>query len=221
MACQPAVSRTTPGDFGINFADARVTSLDIVQGYRNAYPAIIGLWRGIEQAAMDAVRNQTPSSVGRCHIQFWDKSLCITLPSRRVIYFRNVRLEYRIPVRGGEPRETLIFDAPKKGSETTYGGKLVENVVQAICRDLLAATIVRCEQEELPVVLHVHDEVVIEAPEAHSTAALHRLLQIMSTPPSWAAGFPVEVEGFVASRYLKSPPAGSPTATYRNGTHTL
>ncbi len=102
----------------------------------------------------------------------------------------------------------IKFDSPTAKNITTYGGKLTENLVSAICRDLLAAALVRCEREGLPVVLHVHDEIVVEVPLSQADDALRRLLTIMSTPPNWATGFPIEVEGFWAHRYFKAPPAG-------------
>ena len=100
-------------------------------------------------------------------------------------------------------KPTIIYDHPKTGEAHLYGGKIAENVVQAICRDLLVAAMLECERHGLPVVLHVHDEIVIEVPEAEAKAALQTLAVIMSTPPAWAMGFPIEVEGFAAERYLK------------------
>jgi hypothetical protein len=141
----------------------------------------------------------------------------------------------RVPSYGGATKPTLVYDAPgrdeggvrKKGArqgkgghgweETTYGGKLVENITQSVCRDLLAESMLRCEQAGLPVVLHAHDEVVVEASAAGAEDALRRQLTIMSRPPAWAEGFPIEVEGFTTFRYLKGPPPGSLTAKARDG----
>src|SRR5262249_33296521 len=114
-------------------------------------------------------------------------------------------------------KPTIVFDSPKHPSEATYGAKLVENIVQAVCRDLLVAGMLECERQGLPVVLHVHDEVVVEVGAGEAAQALGRLAQIMSTPPGWAEGFPVEVEGFAAERYFKTAPAGAPEVKARNG----
>jgi hypothetical protein len=65
--------------------------------------------------------------------------------------------------------------------------------------------------------LHVHDEVVVEADAGRAEEVLARLVTVLSTPPPWAAGFPVEVEGFVSERYFKSPPPGSLVLRARNG----
>ncbi len=81
----------------------------------------------------------------------------------------------------------------------------------------MASALVQCEREGLPVVLHVHDEIVLEVPTTQAETALRRLLEIMSTPPNWATGFPIEVEGFIASRYVKSPSAGRDVMRGRQG----
>src|SRR5581483_4567382 len=70
--------------------------------------------------------------------------------------------------------------------EATYGGKLVENLVSGICRDLLAGAMLACERAVLPVVLHTHDELVCEVPAAGTNASLRQLVEIMSSPPAWA-----------------------------------
>lgn len=80
-----------------------------------------------------------------------------------------------------------------------------ENIVQAICRDLLCTALVGCEASGLPVVLHVHDEIVCEGDEAE----LDALASVMVTTPPWAKGFPIAVEGHTCDRYLKTPPPGS------------
>lgn len=80
-----------------------------------------------------------------------------------------------------------------------WGGRLCENLVQATARELLADAILRLEEAGLPVVLHVHDEVVVEAKEA----ALSDVVQIMSQGPEWVEGCPIEVEARVMTRYGK------------------
>jgi DNA polymerase len=137
--------------------------------------------------------------------------------------YRNARVEPLVPAYCrslGLPeraKPTLVFDHPAAPGTATYGGELVENIVQAICRDLLASALVECERQGLPVVLHVHDEIVVEAATQQAEEALRRLVEILSTPPAWAAGFPVEVEGFSAERYFKAPPRGTPKIKARNG----
>src|SRR5262249_45743118 len=147
----------------------------------------------------------------------------VGLPGGRRLYYPNARIEDRLPgycqqqSSPGRTKPTIVYDEPKAVGQTTYGGKLVENVVQAICRDLLVAALLECERQQLPVVLHVHDEIVLEVEAVRAQEALRQLVRIMSTPPAWAAGFPLEVEGFVAGRYVKKPPQGAPVVKARNG----
>lgn len=85
----------------------------------------------------------------------------------------------------------------------TYGGKLFENVVQALCRDFLAGSLVTAERDGLPVVLHVHDEPVCEVDADAAPDALAHLNTILTTPPDWAADFPLGSDGWHGERYRK------------------
>lgn len=111
-----------------------------------------------------------------------------------------------------------VYDLLNCGSRHAYtvvtdAGPVVahncENIVQALCRDLLCTAMIRCESEGMPVVLHVHDEIVIDVPTFNAMPAIRRLCEIMSEPPEWASGFPVGVEGYTSFRYFKSAPKGS------------
>jgi DNA polymerase len=220
---------------GVDLAAANTSATAVVEAYRDAYPKIAGvknsqglreggLWRNLERAARLAIRGQGPIAAGKCTFDREGDDLVVKLPSGRRMYYRNARLEHERGPAGedstagiGTGRKTVMFDSPTIKNVTTYGGKLTENIVSAICRDLLAAALVQCEREGLAVVLHVHDEIVLEVPSAIAGAALCRLLTIMSMPPCWANGFPIEVEGFTAGRYFKTPPNDSTVLRARQG----
>ena len=85
----------------------------------------------------------------------------------------------------------------------TYGGKLVENLIQALCRDLLTGSLVASERSGLCPVMHVHDEIVCEVDRSAGAEGYHELRQIMRSAPDWAAGFPLDAKGFVCGRYRK------------------
>ena len=84
--------------------------------------------------------------------------------------------------------------------QRTYSGCLVENITQAVCRDLLAASMFRAEMYGFQTVLHVHDEIVAEAPKGADVKLFER---VMSETPSWAAGLPMKVEAKQMERYGK------------------
>jgi DNA polymerase len=222
---------------GIDLAAAHTSAEAVVEGYRDAYPKVAGtrvrenghtrrrggLWKEVEAAARACVLTGVPQSAGRCTFSREGTTLLVGLPGGRRLHYRNARVESVVPAYCGEkglaakPRPAVLFDHPRRRGVQAYGGLLTENLVQAITRDLLAAALLECERLGLPVVLHVHDEIVIEVPEATAEEALRRLAQVMSTPPGWAAGFPIEVKGFVAERYAKDPPPGAHVVKARNG----
>jgi DNA polymerase len=88
------------------------------------------------------------------------------------------------------------------GKQYTYGGKLAENITQALCRDLLAVALVRVDAEGWPIILHVHDEIVTEVPNTEEYS-VSKLESMMCELPSWAAGFPLAAEGAELMRYAK------------------
>lgn len=222
---------------GIDLGAASITAEAVVESYRDAYPAIAGvavgcggqawrtggLWQEIEATARDAIDRGVLCSAGRCEFFREDNVLVIRLPSGRRLYYRNARIEERVPAYcstlGLPPttKPTIVYDEPDERGVSTYGGKLTENIVQAICRDLLVAGMLECERQGLPVVMHVHDEVVVEVPGDRAEQSLRQFVAGMSRPPAWAAGFPIEVEGFASERYGKTPPQGGKIIKARNG----
>lgn len=169
-------------------------------GYRKANPAIEQSWYQYEGAVRKVIEARDPKlKVQIGHLMFdcnghW---LRIKLPSGRFLSYA----EPRIHVKGNEI--SYMGWRNKQWHRTkTYGGKLCENIVQAVSRDLLAAGIVQAEERGMPVSLHVHDEIVVEVPEA-SEYNLADLTEIMTTAPRWAQGLPLSAEGFESMRYEK------------------
>jgi DNA polymerase len=213
----------------VDLAAAGVTAEQVVEAYRGAYPRIPRLWKEVEAAAKTVVKSGQSQQAGLCMFSRDGETLVVSLPSGRRLHYRQARLEPRMTA-WGKQQLSIVYDSPevsqlrrKKGrdshghTESTYGGKLVENLVQATCRDLLAEAMVKCERAGLSVVLHAHDEIVAEVPIEQAEQGLRQLLTIMSTPPGWAQGFPIAVEGYASLRYAKTPLPSSEIIKARNG----
>jgi DNA polymerase bacteriophage-type len=170
---------------------------EVVDAWRKLHAPIVRFWRACDDAFRGAVRGVessvdqftfTPSDDGR--------DVAIFLPSGRPIVYNGASMVQN----GG--RTGLAYHGTK-GIEHIYGGKIVENVIQAMCRDLLADAMVRCERAGLPVVLHVHDELVCEVPAQAAAEGAALLHAIMVDLPEWAEGFPVGAAGHHGTRYRK------------------
>lgn len=218
----------------INLADYDLTPKFVIEGWRDANPAIAGyrtgeffedrptrkggFWKDLEWAFKKAVKYGAKTFVGKLEVGRVNNSNYIMLPSRRKLWYRGARIEKLVPNWGGDPRDTLVYDGWRRGAMrpiVTYGGKLVENATQAACRDFMAFGLLRLRDAGLPVVAHVHDEAIAET---HGTSEEFEAgLIAMSTCPSWGKGFPLEVEAFTSDRYRKDPPKTSRVARARNG----
>ena len=181
-------------NFGVEVEDKR--AMEIVTGWRKSNTNIVDYWYDVEEQAKLAVENKGRTR-GLRNLKFQCKGdfLRIQLPSGRILSYPKARLS------AGKLEYDGTTIGNNWGTIQTYGGKLVENITQAVARDLLAHAWVRCEEEGLPVVISVHDELVVEVPEADD--GLKKLEQIMVDLPDWAAGLPVAAEGFESVRYKK------------------
>lgn len=178
---------------------------DVVQRWRQANPHIVQLWRELEDAALYTVKTAQQCA---CHglqlalegdLVYGQTFLTITLPSGRKLYYPGPFLqENRF---GREAIHYYGLGTNKKwGVESTYGGKLTENVVQAIARDCLAETLRRIDGLGLKVVFHVHDEVIIDAP---MEVTVEQICSLMAEPIDWAPGLILKGAGFEGSYYMK------------------
>lgn len=175
---------------------------DTVKMFRKKYPEIPALWAKFGEAALSCAKG-VESECGRCQFVRSGADMHIVLPSGRPIVYRNVRIEMLVPMyckmynMPEIPVPTVCFDNPRGYRGFLYGSKVCENVVQGMCRDFWAHAMVDLEQEKLPTVAHVHDEGMGEHDQ------LDRMLEVMSTAPSWAPGFPMLVEGDVGPVWSK------------------
>lgn len=205
-----------------------LTCDSIKRMWRESHPKTCAFWNDLESAAMNAIKNPGKSYWAGAEVRengdrairirrtkgkdgspgWW---LQVELPSGRILSYPGIgisvekqidedddRAEYRERIRYmGENQTTRQW-----GKQYTYGGKLAENVTQALCRDLLANALVTVENAGWPIILHVHDEIVTEVPNTpeYTVAELEHM---MCDLPAWAAGFPLAAEGAELMRYAK------------------
>jgi len=203
----PAMRQMDTGKLLADLPDEEIK--DIVDKWRNTNPKIRNLWYSFNDAAIRVIQNGGSLRVRCC--TFARECDCIrgttcmtvSLPSGRKLYYVEPSVGEN---RWGGPSITYmgVNDKNKWGRIETYGGKLVENVVQAIARDCLAQAIEHLEAAGLPVVFHIHDEVVIDTAAFDTNdAMLDKVVKIMSTPIPWAEGLPLGADGWVGAFFKK------------------
>lgn len=180
---------------------------DIVQRWRDTNKRICDLWYKMNSAAVEAISTGSSVGVGRLLVSCeYDavhevEYLTVLLPSGRKLYYNSPQIGEN--KWGGPSISYMGMDQTTKKWKRieTYGGKLVENCVQAVARDCLAQAIENLEAEGLPVVFHIHDEVVIDC--RADTATLEDVVDIMSQPIPWAPGLPLNADGWVGGFFKK------------------
>lgn len=180
--------------------------------WRAKHPKIVSFWYDLEKAAVSAVRQPgvvfaAGHPARECKFIVKGSFLWCKLPSgRNLCYAYPVLKEKETP--WGEMKEQVHYKcvdsvSRKWGEASLYGGELANNVTQAVARDLLAHGMTNLEAAGFPVVLHVHDEVVVEVPQSAPSDTLAQVERIMKTLPAWADGLPVATEGWRGRRYRK------------------
>ena len=170
----------------------------IVKAWRKAHKAVVAFWYDLERAAKDAIRAPGTRQVVRdLTVGYKDNWLRIKLPSGRYLCYPNAGLSEGTIVYEGVNQYTKKWETIE-----TYGGKLVENVVQAVARDVLASGMQRAEAAGYAVCLHVHDALITETPDTDEYS-VDGLSHIMATCPGWALGLPLAAAGFETHRYKK------------------
>ena len=184
--------------------------MSLVRKWRMANPAIVDMWKEIDEASKEAVRYQRPVSC-TCRNIIFDcdgEFMTIQLPSGRKLYYYGPRFKDKKIGKSTMPSRVLCYqgvvqETKQWGEIDTYGGKLTENIVQAISRDLLGNSMLRLEAEGYHPVCHIHDECLVEVPEENAQAYYEEMARIMGTPPEWALDLPLRADGYVTPFYLK------------------
>lgn len=192
-----------------NLSDEEVK--DIVSRWRETNKRIRDLWYKMDNAAVQVITQGGSVGVNNILVSreydyTYNKDyMTIALPSGRKLYYNSPQIGEN---QWGNPSISYmgVNQASKKGGKKwtrieTYGGKLVENVVQAIARDCLSQAITHLEQAGIPVIFHIHDEVVIEC--SADTASLDDVVRIISQPIPWAPDLPLGADGWVGQFFKK------------------
>lgn len=177
----------------------------IVNRWRSANPAIVSLWKDIEKCAILAVKTKKArvSKYRGIKFEYNREVLTIQLPSGRKLFYQNPKILQN--KWGGDQLQYMGMDQVKKvwTRVDTYGGKLVENIVQAIARDILAYSLVKLDNAGFDIVMHVHDEAVAEIDRTDAEQELERMCAIMSEPIEWAEGLALAADGYITEYYKK------------------
>ena len=179
---------------------------EIVDRWRQANPRIVDLWYQVGNAALAVMESAQPQAVHGLvfalegDLLYGQSFLTVRLPSGRKLFYPKPFLKENQFGRPAVHYYTVGQQTRKWEVASTYGGKMVENIVQAIARDCLAETLKRIDARGLQVVFHVHDEVIIDAP---METTVEEICGLMAEPISWAPGLILRGAGFESSYYMK------------------
>ena len=189
------------GAYNMNLCESEL--IEIVKAFRSSNPNIVKLWNNAQKAFIEAVKNKSVVHIDK-NISFIYEGniLFIKLPSgRRLSYIRpkidydNIFNKYIITYEGVDPT------TKKSKRLTTYGGKLVENIVQAIARDVLAQSMINLKNHGFNIVMHVHDEIVLEVEE--NVSSIEEVCEIMCKENKYLKGLKLKADGFESKYYKK------------------
>ena len=170
----------------------------IVDSWREANPNIVSLWWDIDSVVKRVVKTRSKEKYKSLVISYEKGILFIELPSKRRLAYLKAKI--------GTNRfggESVVYEGIVVGNKwdkiESYGGKFVENIIQAIARDILAEAMMRLEKKGFNIVMHIHDEVVIES----DSSSIKEINEIMSLVPSWAPRLILDADGFESEFYKK------------------
>ena len=170
----------------------------IVDSWREANHNIVSLWWDIDSVVKRVVKTRSKEEYKNLVISYEKGILFIELPSKRRLAYPKAKIGMNRF--GGE---SVVYEGVVVGNKwdkiKSYGGKFVENIVQAIARDILAEAMMRLEKKGFNIVMHIHDEVVIES----DSSSIEEVNQIMSAVPEWAPGLILDADGFESEFYKK------------------
>ena len=175
----------------------------LVANWRAANPKICRLWRTVEAAAKAAITERRLVKIQHgIEFRYKEHILFIKLPSGRSLAYWDARVEETKDGKSAVMYAGVNQETKAWGTLETYGGKLVENIIQAIARDCLAVAMLRVDAAGYNIVMHVHDEMIVDVP-CSDTEAADRITAIMAMPIEWAPGLPLKGETYETPFYKK------------------
>jgi DNA polymerase len=191
----------------VQFGFDRATAEKAIAAYRATFPGVPALWRGLERAALTACAEPgrtVASAKGRVHWYHDGRHLHCRLPSGRELFYREALVgrseKYDTPCLS-YCYENFTTKQWERGQ--IWGGVLTENIVQALCCDLLGESLIRLDRDGWHPVLTVHDEILCEEDQGDPRFTVEKLCAAMCVLPAWAKGFPIAAEGYAAPYWRK------------------
>lgn len=197
LGYQGGVGALTAMDFANALSETDKES--ILRKWRMANPNIVKMWDDVENACAKAIKNPgLKVETNKCIMQLIGEDLYITLPSKRWIKYRKCKIK---------SNKIEFIDISDRGTEVwekTYGGKIVENIVQATARDCLASAMLRLDSKGYDIKFHVHDEIIVEVSKSINILdEVEHVRNIMNENEDWMDGLILNAEGYHTSYYLK------------------
>lgn len=177
---------------------------EIVKRWRASNKRIVDLWYTVQNCAINCIlTGQTEVMQKNIYFSYENGNLVITLPSKRQLFYTKPQIN------SATGKDSLSYMGQNQTTKKweripTYGGKLTENLVQAIARDCLAEALLRLTQNGYRVLFHIHDEIIAEIPKNENNENdLQLIIKLMCQVPEWAEGLPLNADGFINNYYKK------------------
>lgn len=175
----------------------------IIANWRKASPKICKFWYNAEGAAKTAMQERRTVRLRHgISFSYVNHILFVGLPSGRKLAYYDAKIETNAKGKEAITYAGVNQETKAWGRLETWGGKLVENIVQATARDCLAVTMKRVTEAGYQIVMHVHDEIIVDVP-LEQTDALQKITDLMAIPPVWAPELPLRGDGYETSYYKK------------------
>jgi len=177
----------------------------IVKKWRDANPSTVKFWYDVERCAKLAIKSKKPvkTKTGNLTFNCDEMVMTIELPSGKRLYYQEPTIGLNRFGKESIKYKGIDQTTGQWVNIETYGGKLTENIVQAVSRDLLAQSMINLQEKGFEIVMHVHDEVACEVPIEDAEKQLEIMCELMCTNIHWAKGLPLNADGYVTQYYKK------------------